>query len=160
MTESDSNSLRRELAAIPRVGEHPDADVLNAFAEGALLERERNAVMAHLAGCAECREVLSLIAEEAPQTDAEVKQFPAREAASCVDAVGCGGGGHCDCVRSGGVPGGEETGVCAGRGAKRKGAAEFNRRQVQTPRFRRREARAANAGSAVGDCREEEHPRG
>ncbi len=58
-------------------GEHPDADVLSAFAEGALLESERGAVLAHLAGCAECRAVLSLIAEE-PRGIAEVRPFPVR----------------------------------------------------------------------------------
>lgn len=67
VTDSESNSLRRELAAFAPAGDHPDADVLTAFAEGSLLERERLSVMGHLACCAECREVLSLSAVELPQ---------------------------------------------------------------------------------------------
>jgi hypothetical protein len=61
MTPQDSNSLLRALAK-GAAGDHPDADLLTGFAEGSLLAREREAVMAHLAGCAECREVLSLSA--------------------------------------------------------------------------------------------------
>ena len=41
-------------------GEHPDPNLLAAFAEQTLLERERTAVTAHLALCAECRESLAL----------------------------------------------------------------------------------------------------
>jgi hypothetical protein len=40
--------------------DHPDADVLTAFAEHSLTERERNQVMGHLSACAECREVIAL----------------------------------------------------------------------------------------------------
>ena len=39
---------------------HPDADVLAAFAERALPERERVPVLRHLADCAHCREVVAL----------------------------------------------------------------------------------------------------
>jgi Photosynthesis system II assembly factor YCF48/Putative zinc-finger len=39
---------------------HPDANLLAAFAEQTLLERERMAVSAHLAQCADCRESLAL----------------------------------------------------------------------------------------------------
>ena len=41
-------------------GQHPDADQLNAFAEGALPVHEREATLAHLAGCAHCRMIVSL----------------------------------------------------------------------------------------------------
>ena len=41
MKELKSNSLRRELAALVPAGDHPDADVLTAFVEGSLLEREQ-----------------------------------------------------------------------------------------------------------------------
>jgi hypothetical protein len=67
MKPRDSNSLLRALAE-GAPGDHPDADLLTGFAEGSLLAREREAVMAHLAGCAECREVLSLSAVELEQT--------------------------------------------------------------------------------------------
>jgi hypothetical protein len=40
--------------------EHPDANLLAAFAEHTLLERERAAVTNHLALCADCREYLAL----------------------------------------------------------------------------------------------------
>jgi hypothetical protein len=39
---------------------HPDPNLLAAFAEHTLLERERGAVSAHLAECADCRESLAL----------------------------------------------------------------------------------------------------
>jgi Photosynthesis system II assembly factor YCF48 len=46
---------------------HPDADVLTAFSERNLPERERSGVLEHLARCSECRDVvaLSLPPEEA-----------------------------------------------------------------------------------------------
>jgi len=66
MTPQDSNSLLRALAK-GGTGEHPDADLLTGFAEGSLLAREREAVIAHLAGCAECRKVLHLSAVELQQ---------------------------------------------------------------------------------------------
>lgn len=71
MTESESNSLRRELAALAPMGDHPEADVLTAFAEGSLLKSERHAVLRHLAGCLVCREALNLCAIE--------EREPARE---------------------------------------------------------------------------------
>ena len=40
--------------------DHPDADVLTAFSEHALPERERTQVLEHLARCGECREVIAL----------------------------------------------------------------------------------------------------
>jgi hypothetical protein len=67
VTDAESNSLRRNLADLLPGGDHPEEDVLSAFAEGSLLERERHAVLGHLAGCAECREVLSLCATEEHQ---------------------------------------------------------------------------------------------
>lgn len=45
---------------------HQDADTLNAFAENSLAATERQTVLAHLAACTDCREVLSLIAPDAP----------------------------------------------------------------------------------------------
>jgi hypothetical protein len=46
--------------------DHPDADVLTAFSERSLPDRERSQVLEHLARCGECRDVvaLSLPAEE------------------------------------------------------------------------------------------------
>ena len=39
---------------------HPDANLLAAFAENALPQSERATVLAHLAGCADCRDSLAL----------------------------------------------------------------------------------------------------
>jgi Carboxypeptidase regulatory-like domain len=44
-------------------GLHPDPDSLNAFIEGALPEHERLECVAHLAECAQCREVVYLAQE-------------------------------------------------------------------------------------------------
>lgn len=41
-------------------GSHPDAEVLNAFIEGALPERERLECVSHFAQCARCREIVFL----------------------------------------------------------------------------------------------------
>ncbi len=49
---------RLQAAAKPEV--HPDPDLLTAFAEKALGERERSIVLEHLAQCADCREVIAL----------------------------------------------------------------------------------------------------
>ena len=48
------------LRAMAVAVDHPDADVLTAFTERALPERERSQVLKHLAACAECREVIAL----------------------------------------------------------------------------------------------------
>ena len=40
--------------------DHPDADLLTAFAEQSLSERERSRVLGHLALCGDCREVVAL----------------------------------------------------------------------------------------------------
>jgi hypothetical protein len=40
--------------------DHPDADVLTAFSERSLPDRERSQVLEHLARCSQCREVIEL----------------------------------------------------------------------------------------------------
>jgi hypothetical protein len=54
---------------------HPDADVLSAFAEGALAEHERLACLNHLAACAQCREIVYLT-QAAEAGDAEPVMQP------------------------------------------------------------------------------------
>jgi Putative zinc-finger len=54
--------LRSEFA-------HPDADLLAAFAEQALPARERDQVLAHLAKCADCREVSALAGAAIPEPE-------------------------------------------------------------------------------------------
>ena len=53
------NIVRQRLLSAKQT-EHPDSGMLNAFAEQALSERERNSVLEHLSACLPCREVLSL----------------------------------------------------------------------------------------------------
>lgn len=59
-------SVRDRLAAAQAsdAAGHPDSDVLAAFSENALLESERDRVLAHLALCPECREVVALAQPE------------------------------------------------------------------------------------------------
>lgn len=75
MKQSESNPLQRELARSPLAGPHPDSDLLTAFAEGTLLQRERQEVFAHLATCAECRELLSLATGATESQAAGLKPF-------------------------------------------------------------------------------------
>jgi hypothetical protein len=62
LKQSGHNPLREQLAQSQRVEPHPDADLLAAFPEGSLQERERIEIMAHLAICTQCREIVSLVA--------------------------------------------------------------------------------------------------
>ncbi|MFZ0299004.1 MAG: YCF48-related protein [Candidatus Sulfotelmatobacter sp.] len=53
----------------PITDSHPDADLLAAFAEHSLAGAERDGLVAHLARCGDCREVVSLALP--PQLDAQ-----------------------------------------------------------------------------------------
>jgi hypothetical protein len=53
------NIVRERLKA-QAGGDHPDADLLTAFAERALPEQERSRVLTHLSRCADCRDVVAL----------------------------------------------------------------------------------------------------
>ncbi|MGB8522996.1 MAG: YCF48-related protein [Candidatus Acidiferrales bacterium] len=50
----------KRLQETSAAGPHPDADLLNAFAEQSLAEPERVRVTDHLARCSDCRQVLAL----------------------------------------------------------------------------------------------------
>jgi len=52
--------VQERLKAAAPVGNHPDADVLTAFAERLLPEVERGVVLEHLARCGDCRDVVAL----------------------------------------------------------------------------------------------------
>src|ERR1700757_4605453 len=52
--------VRERLKAGSASIAHPDADVLTAFSERSLPERERGSVLEHLSACVECREVVAL----------------------------------------------------------------------------------------------------
>ncbi len=55
---------RLQTGAKAKVEVHPDPDLLTAFAENSLTERERLPVLEHLSSCADCREVVSLAQPE------------------------------------------------------------------------------------------------
>ena len=57
-------------------GAHPEAELLNAFAENALASKERESVLTHLAVCANCREIVGLAVVARPEGAPLVK--PAR----------------------------------------------------------------------------------
>lgn len=75
MNRSEFNPLQKELARGHQGESHPDPDLLTAFAEGTLLPRERQQLFEHLAVCAECREVLRVAAEAAPEAAAAPNPF-------------------------------------------------------------------------------------
>src|SRR5271154_6211616 len=52
--------VHERLRAASREEPHPDANLLTAFAEHALGAREREGVLAHLAVCGNCRELVAL----------------------------------------------------------------------------------------------------
>jgi len=56
--------VRERLKATPPAVDHPDADVLNAFAERSLPEVERATVLKHLARCGDCRDIVALALPE------------------------------------------------------------------------------------------------
>jgi hypothetical protein len=57
-------------------GLHPDPDALNAFIEGVLPEHERVGCLAHLAECAQCRDVVFLAAQAAEIEPVSVAKTP------------------------------------------------------------------------------------
>ena len=61
MTFEISKFVRGRLAQGQGGDEHPGADLLNAFCEDALRPVEREQLLAHLAACAQCREVVALL---------------------------------------------------------------------------------------------------
>src|SRR5882724_3737228 len=69
--------IARARMAAHAPGEHPEAEQLNAFAENALAAQERESVLAHLAACEDCREIVGLAVEARPEGAPLVK--PARD---------------------------------------------------------------------------------
>jgi hypothetical protein len=56
--------VRQRLRSAAKPGGHPPADLLTAFAEKLLTERERTRVVEHLSRCEDCREVVFLSAPQ------------------------------------------------------------------------------------------------
>jgi hypothetical protein len=68
------NIVRERLLRATPVGNHPDADILAAFAEKALAGRDRAEIIEHLARCGECRDVLAFAL---PETETQAVIVPA-----------------------------------------------------------------------------------
>ncbi len=66
------NFVRNALRGTPPAT-HPDADLLTAFVEGGLSQRERTGLMEHLATCSACREVITLAQPEIPAAPVQFK---------------------------------------------------------------------------------------
>ncbi len=63
-----SNLLRQKLGEAQKGAEtHPDADTLTALTEQLLPAAERQQVLAHLAACVECREIVALNQPQLPE---------------------------------------------------------------------------------------------
>jgi hypothetical protein len=56
--------VRERLQATRPTGDHPEANILTAFAEDSLQRPERTRVLEHLSHCADCRDVLALALPE------------------------------------------------------------------------------------------------
>jgi len=67
--------VQQRLQATARAGIHPDPDLLTAFAEKSLNQRERAQILQHLGQCADCRNVVSLAM---PETDLASSAIAAR----------------------------------------------------------------------------------
>src|SRR5207237_9171757 len=98
--------VQRSMTDVPKIvlgclrrasnpGNHPDADLLTAFAEQALAKRERLQVLGHLAQCSESRESVSLAQPEKVEPQTALKLFSLRSPilrwgalAACVVGVG------------------------------------------------------------------------
>jgi len=68
--------VTERLQAKAVIEPHPDADVLTAFSERNLPERERSGVLEHLARCAECRDAVALSLP--PEAATAVENLPVR----------------------------------------------------------------------------------
>src|SRR3954463_2210242 len=55
-------NVRQALEKQPAEGDHPESELLNAYAERALSAQEDTQITGHLAACSECREVVFLAA--------------------------------------------------------------------------------------------------
>src|SRR5689334_25251048 len=69
--------VRDRLQAARPAADHPDADLLTAFAEQSLRASERITVLDHLSRCSDCRDIVALAL---PPT--ETSEVPARRARS------------------------------------------------------------------------------
>ncbi len=87
------------MTATSQHGFHPDAESLSAFSEQALARRERVEVLAHLAVCGRCREVVALAREAADADEANAAAPTSQNhCTKCVvETVAAGLGSDCGC---------------------------------------------------------------
>ena len=71
------NIVRDRLQAAAPAVNHPDADLLTAFAERSLPDHERTVVLEHLARCGDCREIVALALPESESVQTPVRPSPA-----------------------------------------------------------------------------------
>ncbi len=125
--------VQRGLRGTARPEVHPDPDLLTAFAEKSLNDRERIHVLKHLAGCADCREVLALAMPETEPAPSPSKErsfwltWPVMRwgaLAACVVVVGAAITLHYDRQASLGekAPAAPPTAVLENNAAKQSGA--------------------------------------
>jgi hypothetical protein len=70
--------VRQRLQAATPAINHPDADVLTAFAERSLPELERASVLEHLARCGDCRDIVALALPAMEPVETGVSRSPSR----------------------------------------------------------------------------------
>ena len=75
-----SQLVRQRLASRGAAGDHPDADILTAYSERLLPAAEHARVLEHIAGCAHCRDVVSLSLPDVVPTLPVPTPLPARRA--------------------------------------------------------------------------------
>lgn len=68
--------VRERLKAAASAVDHPDADVLTAFAERSLTELERAVVLEHLARCGDCRDIMALALPAPELAETAVRPSP------------------------------------------------------------------------------------
>jgi len=76
-TQNGPAPVHSETSVQPEVQAHPDADTLTAYVEQLLTAPERQSVVAHLAVCEPCREVVVLSQRELPELATQTVLAPA-----------------------------------------------------------------------------------
>jgi hypothetical protein len=76
--QSVPNIVRERLKAATSAADHPDADLLTAFAEQSLPAPERATVLEHLARCADCRDVVALALPATEDIETPATATPSR----------------------------------------------------------------------------------
>src|ERR1700733_9698763 len=71
--------VRQRLQTNAKPADHPEANLLSAFVERSLGQREQFEVLQHLSYCVNCREIVSLSAAQPPVAPA-VSVVPVRAA--------------------------------------------------------------------------------